>query len=161
MVIAFLIDECGVDFICSCVSDSCGSGPYAEHPYAERLFVPAELHLHHGRPPPGRCSSRSWVSILSSSACGSCCMIQRLCRRGSVHAHPPLLQICQQVMRRPGGRFIRDGCCGPGHESVVFGGYSTMTARFSSGSAKRLFVSPSAFLIRRSGAMPYLFFSRS
>ena len=80
---------------------------------------------------------------------------------GSVHAHPPLLQICQQVMRRPGGRFIRDGCCGPGHESVVFGGYSTMTARFSSGSAKRLFVSPSAFLIRRSGAMPYLFFSRS
>ena len=62
---------------------------------------------------------------------------------------------------RSGGRFIRGGCCGPGHESVVFGGYSTMTARFSSGSAKRLFVSPSAFLIRRSGAMPYLFFSRS
>lgn len=34
--------------------------------------------------------------------------------------------------------------------------YSTITARFSSGSAKRLFMSPSAFFTRRSGDTPYL-----
>ena len=39
--------------------------------------------------------------------------------------------------------------------------YSTITARLSSGSAKRLFVSPSATFLRRSFEMPYLFTNRS
>ena len=55
------------------------------------------------------------------------------------------------------------GACGKirsGLSISVCPAYSTITARFSSGSANRLLVSPSAFLTKRDGSMPYLSFKR-